>query len=155
MHENNASTFMRINDMTVKQVVKIEYTLLKYINRVRVSGVMTMIEFIPGKSWEELKFTSGTGQFSEKLTRTDAGVYYTSEVRCNMVGDGKDTLTVIDKLEHADIMVCVTYNSGERKVIGTRGTPVKLVSEIDVSKSGVYKLMFACDSINRGCFLKV
>lgn len=155
MHEKHVFTFMRINDMGIKQVVKMEYTLLKYINRVWVSGVTMVIEFISGKSWEELKFTSGTGQFSEKLKQTDAGVYYTSEMRCNMIGDDKETLTVIDKLEHADIVVCVTYNSGERKVIGARGTPVKLVSEINVSKSGGYKLTFACDSINRGCFLKV
>ena len=60
MHEKHVFTFMRINDMGIKQVVKMEYTLLKYINRVWVSGVTMVIEFISGKSWEELKFTSGT-----------------------------------------------------------------------------------------------
>ena len=140
--------------MTVQQVTRIECALLKHFNRVRVTGILAEVEFLPGKTWQPISFTSGTGQFTEKPKQADAGVYYSSEVKCSMVTDNKEALSFIDKLEHSDIVVRVMYNSGDWKIMGIHGIPVKLTSEIDVGKSGGYKLTFACDSINRGCFLK-
>lgn len=144
-----------MNDMAVQQVIKIEYALLKHVNRVRVSGILVDVEFIPGKSWETLNFTSGTGVFTEKVKQSDAGTSYTAELKCNIVTDNHDTLSLINKLEHSDIVVRAMYNTGEWKVIGIPGLPAKLTAEIDVSKSGGYKLTVSRNSINRSCFLKV
>lgn len=144
-----------MNDMAVQQIVEIEYTLLKHINRVRVAGVMIEIEFIPGKNWVPLKFTSGTGLFSEKAKQSDSGISYSREIKCNVVTDDKENLSLIDKLEHSYIVIRVKYNSGEWKVIGIPGIPVKMESDLDVDKSGRYKIVFSCDSIYRACFLKV
>ncbi len=154
MHGNGAFTFMIMNDMTVQQITRIEYTLLKYLNRVNIAGVVAAVEFLPGKNWEELKFTSGSASLVEKAKQADAGIAYSSEIKCNIVADDKKVLSMIDKLEHSDIVIRVLYNSGDWKVVGVPWNPVKLLSEIDVNKSGGYKLTFSCDSINRACFLK-
>ena len=46
------------------------------------------------------------------------------------------------------------YNSGEWKVIGIPGNPVKTSAELEVAKSGLFKVSFQCDSIYRARFLK-
>lgn len=134
-------------------MVRIQYTLLKYLNRVQMSGIFAVIEFMQGKTWEEIMFTSGSGAFSEKPKQSDAGISYTQEVQCNIASDNKEILSMIDKLEHSDIVIRVMYNSGEWKVFGIQNIPVKLETEIDVRKSGGYKLTFSSESINRACFL--
>lgn len=139
--------------MGTQQVIKIEYALLKYLNRIRISGILATIEFVPGKAWEEIKFTSGTGVFSEKPKQSDGGISYSQELKCNIVSDNKEMLSMIDILEHSDVVVRVMYNSGEWKVIGIQNIPANLTTEINVEKSGGYKLTFSSESINRSCFL--
>lgn len=154
MHVFRAFAFIRMNDMAVQQVVRIEYSLLKYINLVRVSGVEVRIEFVPGQAWKTFRFTSGTGSFIEKSKLSDAGISYTREVKCNVAMDDVETLSEINKLEHADIVVRVMYNSGEWKVIGVPGDPARVSAQLEVGKSGLYKVSFLGESIYRACFLK-
>lgn len=37
--------------MVVQQVVKIEYALLRWVNRGRVGDVFVEVELLPGKDW--------------------------------------------------------------------------------------------------------
>lgn len=154
VHEKRAFAFIIMNVMTVQQVIKIEYTLLKYINLVKQSGIIVGIDFVPGKTWQKFKFTSGSASFLEKPKQSDAGVSYTQEVKCNITLDNVETLSMVNKLEHSDVVIKIMYNSGEWKVIGIPGNPVKTSAELEVAKSGLFKVSFQCDSIYRTRFLK-
>ena len=106
--------------MVVQQVVKIEYALLQWINRGRAGDVFVEVEFLPGKDWQPFPFTPGTGQLTEKVVRSEAGVSYKTEVKCNVTMDNPSMLSGFSTLEHADVVIRVMYNSGEWKVQGTR-----------------------------------
>lgn len=103
---------------------------------------------------EPFPFTPGTGQLTEKAARSEAGVSYKTEVKCNVTMDNPSMLSGFSTLEHADVVIRVMYNSGEWKVIGIPGNPVKTSAELEVAKSGLFKVSFQCDSIYRARFLK-
>ena len=67
--------------MVVQQVIKIEYSLLQWINRGRAGDVFVEVEFLPEKDWQPFPFTPGTGQLTEKAVRSEAGVSYKTEVK--------------------------------------------------------------------------
>lgn len=154
MFKNGAFTFIITNGMVVQQVIKIEYSLLQWINRGRAGDVFVEVEFLPGKDWQPFPFTPGTGQLTEKAARSEAGVSYKTEVKCNVTMDNPSMLSGFSTLEHADVVIRVMYNSGEWKVIGIPGNPVKTLAELEVAKSGLFKVSFQCDSIYRTRFLK-
>ena len=128
--------------MVVQQVVKIEYSLLQWINRGRAGDVFVEVEFLPGKDWQPFPFTPGTGQLTEKAARSEAGVSYKTEVKCNVTMDNPSMLSGFSTLEHADVVIRVP------------GNPVKTSAELEVAKSGLFKVSFQCDSIYRTRFLK-
>ena len=137
--------------MVVQQVVKIEYSLLQWINRGRAGDVFVEVEFLPGKDWQPFPFTPGTGQLTEKAARSESGVSYKTEVKCKVTTDNP---TMLSGLERADVVIRVMYNSGEWKVIGIPGNTVKTSAELEVAKSGLFKVSFQCDSIYRDRYLK-
>lgn len=57
MFKSGAFTFIITNGMVVQQVVKIEYSLLQWINRGRAGDVFVEVEFLPGKDWQPFPFT--------------------------------------------------------------------------------------------------
>lgn len=142
MFKSDTFTFIITNGMVVQQVVKIEYALLRWVNRGRVGDVFVEVELLPGKDWQPFPFTPGTGQLTEKAARSEAGVSYKTEVKCNVTMDNPSMLSGFSTLEHADVVIRVMYNSGEWKVIGIPGNPVKTSAELEVAKSGCSRLVF-------------
>lgn len=143
---------IKIVQMAVQNIIKIDIALMSWLNQVKAGIHSIDVEFVSGKSWYELQFTPGTGDFSEKSKNSEAGVSYTSELKCNIPGDREDILNDILNLENRELMVRFAYNTGEIKVIGIPDFPVKMTSDLSVNKSGLYKLTFSCDSIYRARF---
>ena len=128
---------------------------------------MRYFDGLTGEEWEmflsKLSFCRGKignrsllprERDTEKAARSEAGVSYKTEVKCNVTMDNPSMLSGFSTLEHADVVIRVMYNSGEWKVIGIPGNPVKTSAELEVAKSGLFKVSFQCDSIYRARFLK-
>lgn len=140
--------------MAIQHITRIDIAFINWLNKIRYSPRYINIEFIPGKNWIELGFTPGSGDFSEKSKTTEAGTTYTSELQCKIPGDRNEILNDILNLESRELIVLISYNTGERKVIGMPEFPVKMTSDLSVNKSGLYQVTFSCNSIYRARFLK-
>ena len=76
------------------------------------------VDLKTGKSWEQVYFTPGTAEFSEKPKDTDAGELIEQSLKCIFPGEDDTNLAAFDAIAARPLLVVIHFNTGESKIMG-------------------------------------
>ena len=112
-------------------ICKIEYAFANNIDFIYDSPIpfFKIVIFKDDISWNEIKFSPGTGQFFERIERTDAGILYRQELSFKLPGDDPDQTETLDNMLHTGLIFRIEDTSGTVRIIGDLENPVRITHD--------------------------
>jgi len=112
------------------------------------------ITFKEALSWQEIYFTPGTAEFTEKPKENDAGELIEQLLKFSLPGEDDSNLADLDGILGRPVLVKIEYSSGGKKLLGDLGNGAKLsqLLQISVKQTGS-QLEFSCMATYRACWI--
>jgi hypothetical protein len=112
------------------------------------------VSFNIGKNWQEIYFTPGTAELSEKSKDTDSGELIEQSLKFIFPGEDESNLAALDLIAGRPVLVKVQYSIGLSKLIGDLDNGSKLSQNTQVSnKISGSQLEFTCLATYRSCWI--
>ena len=144
------------NTNLIPSVCKIFFAPLSDINAISstTDRFHRYVEFVDGKSWQQMYFTQGTAEFSEKSKDTESGEIIEQSLKFIFPGEDENNLASLDAIVGRPLAVKIQYSSGLMKLMGDVGNGVKLaqVNQISAKASGS-QMEFSCMAAIRACWI--
>lgn len=110
------------------------------------------VTFKTGKAWQEIYFTPGTAELTEKPKDTDAGQLIEQSLKFIFPGDDDDNLYYFDDILNRPALVKIQFQDASSKLLGDLTNGAKLSQTAQFSAKGSSsQLEFLCMAIYRAC----
>jgi len=137
----------------LQHVVSLKVYRTKFLAAFVRTGLYASPVLPSGSSWIDLSFTAGTASFTEKSEQTENGKRFDSVINFSSTNDSMDSVSVYDQLEPHGLIVLMTYNTGETKVLGSPDYPARLSLGLSTENNSVKSISITCSSAYRTPFL--
>ena len=112
------------------------------------------VTFETGKTWQEVYFTPGTAELTEKPKDTDAGELIEQSLKFIFPGDGDGNLASMDAILNRPALVKIQFQDATSKLMGDTANGAKLTQLSQFSAKGAGStLEFSCMAIYRACWI--
>jgi hypothetical protein len=112
------------------------------------------VTFETGKAWQEVYFTPGTAELTEKPKDTDAGELIEQSLNFLFPGDGDGNLASLDAIINRPSLVKIQFQDSTSKLMGDPDNGAKLTQLSQFSAKGAGStLEFSCMAIYRACWI--
>ena len=142
--EKNAVRVIRICELYYSPVEDVQSISSSTYDRV-------VVTLKPGKTWEKLPLTAGTGTITERGVREMPGRSYEQEMACDIAGEGEQMVSWSHNHDFRPVIVKVVQNDGT-KIYGDLVNPVRLRSTWSTETSST-TIGFSRKSKERGRFV--
>ena len=135
------------NSNLIPAICEINWALLDDVDSITATPdrFHRQIAFKCGKNWQEIYFTPGSIEFTEKSKDTDAGELIEQSLKFMFPGEDTSNMAVIDALLNRPVLVGIGYSTGMGKIMGDIGNGAKLSQVMQVSsKTTGSQLEFTC-----------
>ena len=107
-----------------------------------------------GKSWQQIYFTPGTAEFTEKPKDTDSGELIEQSLKCFFPGEDAANLAGFEAITRRPLLVMIQFDTGWGKIMGDLGNGAKLAQTSQFSAKGSgSQLEFTCNATYRACLV--
>jgi hypothetical protein len=92
-------------------------------------------------TWTEIKFTPGTGKFSEQNSDSKNGNLFNQSLEFFFPGEDESNSEDFNSILNQPVLVKIVYTSGQEKLIGSIENPCKLKTTLNVGNATGRKIM--------------
>lgn len=147
---------IRKNSNLTPAVCRISFAPLVDIDSISASAdrFSRNVSFKSGKTWQDIYFTPGTAEFSEKSKDTEAGDLFEQSLKFIFPGEDEYNLASLDLVLGRPALVRIEYSSGMSKLLGAidNGAKLSQVTQISSKVSGS-QMEFTCLAAARSCWI--
>lgn len=105
-------------------------------------------------TWQQIYFTVGTAEFTEKPKESDAGELIEQSIKFIFPGDDDTNLLSLDAIIGRPVMVKIEFSGEVSKLMGDLDNGAKLSQIYQISSKGTgSQLEFSCMATYRACWI--
>lgn len=140
--------------MALQIITSIKLVRAKALTAFNISDLYASLTLSQNASWTEIDFTPGSAIFKEKPNDSDSGKLYEPSLTFTKRNDSIAQSKILRGFEPYSLVVMITYNTGEKKIIGSPSSPAKLSVSQSTENSSILTYSITCQSTYRTLFLK-